>query len=183
MPVIGVYGGSFDPPHIGHALVAHWAVLSGQVDEVWFAPAYKHVFGKQSAPFADRVRLLRHLCSSMGSAFQVTSIEEDLPEPHYTYRTLKAIQRHLDDEFQLRFIMGADTWLQQDKWVHWDDLAAEFNPLVINRADYPVVNPDAPILQNTSSSKIREMMAAGEDISLHVPKVVRTVLRTMGKIP
>lgn len=175
MRTIGIYGGSFDPPHVGHAMVAQWAVLTGQVDEVWFVPAYKHVFGKDSTDFDARVRLLRALCASLGSVYEVSTIEEGLPEPHYSIQTLNAVQALIPDA-QFRFIMGADTYSERHKWHGWADIEAHYDPIVLNREGYPTVNPDAPEITGVSSTEIRRRIAEGGDISLLVPVAVRKAL-------
>ena len=56
---VGVFGGSFDPPHVGHVLLATWALSAGGIDRLIVVPTFAHVFGKKSAPFEDRVTMAR----------------------------------------------------------------------------------------------------------------------------
>ena len=55
---VAVYGGSFNPPHIGHAMVAAWLLWTRRVEEVWLVPAFAHAFDKALRPFAARVEMV-----------------------------------------------------------------------------------------------------------------------------
>ncbi len=56
-PVVAIYGGSFDPPHFGHAMVIAWLLWSGTASEVWLVPTFQHAFDKPLAPFELRAGL------------------------------------------------------------------------------------------------------------------------------
>ena len=62
---VAVYGGSFDPPHVGHAMVAGWLRWADRCDEVWLVPSYDHPFGKTSRPFDLRMALCEALAASV----------------------------------------------------------------------------------------------------------------------
>ncbi len=59
--VTAIFGGSFNPPHLGHAMVAAWLKWTGRADDVWFVPAFEHAFGKPLAPFENRLAALHRL--------------------------------------------------------------------------------------------------------------------------
>ena len=58
---IALYGGSFNPPHAGHLLVTAYVLATCEVDGLWLMPAFRHPFGKELAPFEDRVEMCRRI--------------------------------------------------------------------------------------------------------------------------
>ena len=81
---VALYGGSFDPPHQCHVLVATWALCRGGVDEVWLVPALGHAFGKRLTPFETRCRMAAAAVAHLGPRVRVEPIEGRLPAPSYT---------------------------------------------------------------------------------------------------
>ena len=158
---VGVYGGSFDPPHVGHALVAGWLLWTGLVDEVWLVPAFAHAFDKPLSPFDRRVALCRALAADVDPArVRVETVEADLPAPSYTLRTLEILAARRPDA-RLRLVVGADVLDQVAHWHAWDEIRARFPPIVAGRAGWPPV-PGSPTFPDVSSTEIRRCMAAGE---------------------
>ena len=159
---IAVYGGSFNPPHVGHALVSAWALWTGRADGVWLVPTYRHAFDKALAPFEERIALCRALAADVSSAIEVVTLERELPVPSYTVDTLQVLQsRHPD--LRLRLLVGADILDQTDAWKDWDTIQQEFSPLVVGRAGFGDV-PDAPTFPEVSSSDLRRRLAAGQTV-------------------
>lgn len=70
---IGLYGGAFDPPHVGHLMVAMWATVTGFVDKVWVFPAHKHPFGEDMIPFEHRFEM----CRRAFSIFENVSVKRE----------------------------------------------------------------------------------------------------------
>ncbi|MFO0572455.1 MAG: nicotinate-nicotinamide nucleotide adenylyltransferase [Polyangia bacterium] len=149
---IALFGGSFDPPHVGHQLACQYVLLTHPVDEVWLVPVFRHAFDKRSAPYAHRVALCRIAAAAIGGCsargeprVRVCTIEEELfeeerrrggsgpgPGPSYTLNTVRALkQRHPDDEFQM--IIGTDLIKERERWYRWPELATELPFLVIGR--------------------------------------------------
>lgn len=173
-PVTAVFGGSFNPPHVGHAMVAAWLRWTGQVDEVWFVPACEHAFGKSLAPWESRLAAVRALADVVNGAgdswAQVSDIELTLPRPSYTITTLDALrERHRDRQFRL--VVGADVWAQLPMWREYERVIGEYAPIIVGRAGYPEVS-GMPTFPGVSSTDIRERIARGEDVSGLVPRVV-----------
>jgi nicotinate-nucleotide adenylyltransferase len=122
---IAVYGGSFNPPHVGHAMVAAWLRWTDRVDEVWLLPAYAHPFDKELAPFERRVSMCRALAVSVGPWVRVEPIERDLPVPSYTVDTLEVLAaRHR--EKNLRLVVGSDVLSSTSQWKDWDRILRLF---------------------------------------------------------
>src|SRR4051812_26752381 len=63
---VAIFGGSFNPPHVGHQLAALWVLETAGVDELWFVPAFVHPFEKALAPFEDRRRMCERAAAALG---------------------------------------------------------------------------------------------------------------------
>lgn len=133
-PQIGLYGGSFDPPHIAHVLVAGWVLSLGKVDEVWVIPSGGHPFGKSLAPFADRFEMCRRAFACFGDRVRLLDIEKE-PQTHYTIQTLRRLAE-LYPDYRWRWIMGSDTLDDAPKWREFDEVMRLAPPLVIPRRGY-----------------------------------------------
>ena len=179
---IAVYGGSFNPPHVGHALVASWVRWTDLADEVWLLPAFAHPFAKDMAPFADRAAMCDVVAGVLGAGVGVSRVEADLQPPSYTIRTLEHLRvAHPEHTFQL--VVGADVVPETPKWRDWDRIAAEFAPIVVGRAGWPDV-AGAPSFPGISSTEIRRRAAAGEPFGHLVPATIAgDVARLYGPPP
>ena len=171
---IAVYGGSFNPPHVGHAMVASWLRWTERADQVWLVPTASHAFSKKLTPFELRVRWLRAFAETLGPWTQVCTIEATMPSPSYTFDTLEALAaKHPEHSFRL--VIGADNLAQRHLWHRWSDIEAGYDPIVVGRAGYPPV-PDAPTFPGVSSTVVRERLAQGLSVAHLVPAAVLPLL-------
>lgn len=171
---VGVFGGSFNPPHVGHAMVVAWLGWTRRVDEVWLVPAFHHAFDKPLAPWAVRLRAAEALARTVGPRVRVVPIEAELPRPSYTVVTLRALAaRH--PEAVLRLVVGADVAAQSGMWRAWDAIEREFSPIVVGRGGYPPV-PDTPVFPEVSSTEVRRRLVAREPVDALVPGAVLDAL-------
>lgn len=171
---VAIYGGSFNPPHVGHAMVASWIRWTGRADAVWLLPAYHHAFEKVLAPWESRVRMAEALADSLGAWCRVERIEESLPVPSYTVNTLEVLAaRH--PAHQLRLVVGADVLPQLRNWREVDRLLVAFPLIVAGRQGWPEVD-GSPCFPNVSSTDIRARVADGAPYSHLVPVGVRAIL-------
>src|SRR5919199_5145855 len=92
---VGIFGGTFDPVHLGHLILAEQCREQGQLDQVWFIPAARppHKQDQSLAPFAQRVEMLS-LAIAGNPAFRIDELEKDRAGPSYTVDTLAELQRH-----------------------------------------------------------------------------------------
>lgn len=172
---IAVYGGSFNPPHLGHAMVAAWTLWSGRCEQVWLLPAFRHAFDKELASFELRVQLCQRMAEEVHPGILVCTAEQDLPVPSYTYNTLCALRlRHPEHRFRL--VVGADTLDTTQAWHRWHDIEAEFTPIVVGRQGYRDV-ADAPNFPDISSTDIRARVRAGEPVDHLVTAGVRALIK------
>jgi len=160
---IAIYGGSFNPPHVGHTMVASWLLWCELVDEVWLTPTYAHAFDKDLLPFELRVRMCAAMAGDVGPRVKVCEVERELPVPSYTIQTLRLLrERHEGADFRL--VVGADILPQTPQWRSWDAIEAEFSPIVVGRGGYPEL-PGSPTFPTLSSTNIRGRLRRGESVS------------------
>jgi len=171
---IAIYGGSFNPPHVGHAMVAAWLHWTHRADEVWLVPTRSHPFDKPMAPFPFRVRLCEALAGAVGEWVMVSTIGGELDEPSYTVDTLRALARR-HPGYQFRLVLGSDNLDQLHAWKDWDGIEAEFAPIVVGRQGYPTP-PGAVDFPGVSSTDVRRRLRAGEPVDHLVPAAVLALL-------
>ena len=157
---VGLYGGSFNPPHIAHVLVAAWALGSGQVGELWIIPTGGHPFGKTLAPFEDRIEMCRRAFACFGDRIRLLDTERE-PRVHYSIDTLRALAGAHPGR-RWRWIMGSDTLADAPRWRQYDELVALAPPLVIPRRGHGgAVAPAGFALPDLSSTLVRRLLAEG----------------------
>ncbi len=173
---VGIYGGSFDPPHMGHVLSASWALSAAGLDEVWVVPTWKHVFDKAiQASFEQRVQMCE-LAFARTRGVSVLQIERELGGPSRTLDTLEALRRR-HPGVQFRVMVGADILGTTDRWHRWDEIAQQAPPLVIGREGYPQPAGCPISIPNFNSTEIRAALARGEDVAGLVPGRVLDFIR------
>ena len=179
---IGIFGGSFDPIHIGHAIIAQHIIGSGAVDRLWFMVSPVNPLKadkKRQVADTDRLRMVEMVSRPM-EGVETSAFEFTMPKPSYTIDTLNALQAKFpDDEFYL--VTGGDNWQIFDKWRNSEEILAKYHLLIYPRLGYEVVIPDelkdrvalldAPIIE-LSSTEIRERLAKGLSVRYSVPDEV-----------
>ena len=161
MSGIAVFGGSFNPPHVAHALACVLARKTGGVDSVLVVPTFQHPFAKMLAPYDARIVM----CAlAMGDLPGVTisRAEEELGGESRTLRLLEHLAaKH--PGVPLRLLVGADILLESAKWHRWDAVVALAPPLVLGRIG--IVHPEAPtpVLPDVSSTRVRALLGSGDD--------------------
>jgi nicotinate-nucleotide adenylyltransferase len=173
-----VFGGSFNPPHVGHVLAASYVLSTCDVERLVVVPAHKHPFGKPLASFDDRVRMCELAMLPVAGA-SVSRIEETLDG--LTLHTLEALAREHPD-WQLRLVMGADILLEADKWFRFDDVRKLAPPIVLGRAGISHAGAPPPLLPEISSTSVRELVASKswDALSPIVPRAALDYIRAKG---
>src|SRR5690349_14323222 len=114
---IGVFGGTFDPVHYGHLIIAEQAREQAELDQVWFVPAARppHKSDRQVTPFDRRAEMLSLALAGHEDKFRVLPIEKDRPGPSFTADTLDALHaEHPQHDFFL--LLGADALKDVPIW-------------------------------------------------------------------
>jgi nicotinate-nucleotide adenylyltransferase len=170
MATIGLLGGSFDPPHIGHLAGAKWVLRQSGIDQVWLLPAFRHGFGKNLTPFKDRVEMTRLLLKGVSGA-EVSDAESKAPGSGRTVEMLEYLVEKYP-QHQFRFAVGTDILADLHKWKN-PERVKELAPfLVIPRAGYAQSE-----LPEISSSQVRAALASGKDVSEWLTPEVEAYIR------
>jgi nicotinate-nucleotide adenylyltransferase len=178
MSTVAIFGGSFNPPHVGHVLAIAYVLATAEVDRLVVVPAHKHPFGKPLAPFDDRVRMCE-LATSIFPAASVSRIEEKLDG--LTLHTLEALKDEHPD-WDLRLVMGADILLESDKWFRFEEVKKLAPPIILGRAGVASTGAPPPLLPEISSTRVRELLAAKawDELAPLVPRAVLEAIRAKG---
>lgn len=134
---IALYGGTFDPIHIGHLTVARNLTELLALDEVLFVPAYiaPHKREQQPTPALHRYALLA-LATQHDARFRISTLELDAPDKPYTIDTLARFRTMLNETARLFLIIGADSWEEIRTWREWEKLLRENSIIVVTRPGY-----------------------------------------------
>jgi nicotinate-nucleotide adenylyltransferase len=175
---IGIMGGSFNPVHIGHMIVASYIAQLGGVDEVWLMLSPQNPLKQgDDALLPDDVRMaMLRIAVGDNPRLKVCDIELSMPRPNYTINTLRRLAaEHLDCDFKL--IVGTDNWQSFHRWRAPEEIIGEFGLIVYPRPGYPAADAtatpgvtvvNAPQVE-ISSTFIREALAAGADVNFFLP--------------
>ena len=183
-----VYSGSFNPMHIGHLAIMKYLVGEGGFDRLHLIVSPKNPLkdGISSASGPERYQAAaeavnRHFpaISEQRQCVIVDDIEMNMPEPHYTIRTLDALKER-EPETSFTFVLGSDNLADIRRWRDYQRILLEFGVAVYPRTGFDTEavrqdllkeNPDYRIeiidaeLVDISSSEIREKKASGQDVS------------------
>lgn len=176
METIGLLGGSFNPVHVGHMMLASYLVQWGYVDKVWLTLSPRNPLKAPTELLPDVKRLAMLTLAAKGATgIDICDIELTMPRPSYTINTLDLLsQRFPDCRFKL--IIGSDNWCIFDKWRQAQRILDEYGVIVYPRPGYPVENTgdervefaEAPMV-HVSSTFIRDAIAKGRDMNFFLP--------------
>ena len=130
--ITGVYGGSFNPIHLGHTAMASKIVSQGLVDEMWLIVSPQNPL-KDNGLWDDALRLkLAQTATANLESISVSDIEFSMPKPNYMIRTLQTLSaQYPDREFVL--VIGMDNWECFQRWYMWEDILKEYKIIVLPR--------------------------------------------------
>jgi nicotinate-nucleotide adenylyltransferase len=190
---IALYGGTFDPVHLGHVEVARKVLELFEIEKVVFIPAQMapHKVGRPVTEPIHRYAMLA-LATQDDPQLVISTFELDAPDRRYTVETVAEFQRRLGDDTELFFIMGADSWSEITTWRDWERLLKMTNHIVVTRPGYEV--PPAPpglgerifftdaVMRDISATNIRRLASEGrvDELETAVPKPVADYIRKYG---
>lgn len=202
---LGIFGGTFDPVHYGHLLLAECCREQLALDELWFLPAAvpPHKQDADLSPPTARVEMLE-LATSGHAAFRICTYEVDRGGVNYTVDTLAHLKTE-DPARELFFLMGADSLRDLPQWREPARLCELATPVVVHRAGGNTGSPGesldwtglgqlvgdarlAEILRHQvampridlSASDLRQRVAAGQSIRYRTPRAVEMYIHTAG---
>jgi nicotinate-nucleotide adenylyltransferase len=174
---VGLFGGSFDPPHVGHVLGACYALATGELDELLVVPVFAHAFGKPLTAFEHRVALAELAFSGLARA-RVSTVEATLGAPSRTLRTLEHLSAQ-HPEWKLRLVVGTDVLPDAQKWLAFDEIVARAPLLVLGRAGAPYEGTPPSVLPEVSSTGVRQRLHAIAGPRAGDPELSRLVPRAV----
>ncbi len=194
---VGVLGGTFDPVHLGHLLMAEEARLQLRLDRVLFLPAGQPWL-KEGQPLSDRdhrVEMVR-LAIASNPYFEICLEEVQRPGPTYSVETIEALQRRGEPEGRLFFILGADAMALFHRWKEPERLLEVCEWVVVQRpgcadfdlaafaARYPLAPGRVKVLTmppiGVSGTEIRRRAAQGLSMRYQVPDPVAAYIEGQG---
>jgi nicotinate-nucleotide adenylyltransferase len=142
---LGIFGGSFDPVHMGHLILAEQCREQAKLDRVLFVPAARppHKSDRILTAFATRVEMLS-LAISGNPAFQIDELENDRPGPSYTVKTLETLKAR-DPDADLQLILGGDSLVDLPLWYQPKRILEIAGLLVVGRPGWDA--PDVAALR------------------------------------
>jgi nicotinate-nucleotide adenylyltransferase len=194
---LGIFGGSFDPVHYGHLLLAECCREQCRLDQVWFLPAAAapHKLDRRTASAQHRVEMLR-LAIGGHPALEVSTLEVDRGGISYTVDTLSDVRTRLPAS-ELFLLMGADTLGDLPNWRAPDRICELAVPVVVRRAGSPEPSYDVlahlvapqrlqsfrdcqvtmPLVE-LASSDLRHRVASGHSIRYRTPRAVEKYIES-----
>jgi nicotinate-nucleotide adenylyltransferase len=194
---LGYFGGSFDPPHLGHLAVAGAAARAFKLERVLFVPTGRQPLKPEGADasFADRLAMTQLLCESQPAAnFEVSLLDAPLAggEANYTVDALERLHREspADDIFVL---VGADAFLDLRRWRDPHRLIELAEWIVVSRPGFALgqigalglsaeqrrrIHALEGVAEDASASRIREELRADSDCSGLLPPAVLAYIRS-----
>ena len=184
---VGIFGGTFDPVHLGHLILAEAALEQLDLDRILFIPAAISPFKQDSPPGASaeqRLRMLR-LATAAEPRFEVDDRELRREGPSYTIDTVRSL---MGDHPGVRFLLliGSDNLREFNGWHDATELGNLVDIAVLDREGNPDTadtagSPGFPVVRrriDLSSTEIRERLAAGLSVRFMVPPAVYDVIMT-----
>ena len=183
---IGLLGGSFNPVHIGHMMLASYLQQYAGFDEVWLMLSPLNPLKVNSTELIPDVYRLKMLDMALGDTkgLRVNDIELSMPRPSYTINTLRYLSKRYP-QHSFKVIIGADNWKIFQQWKDAEDILSDYGVVVYPRPGYPmgtvyddrvdVIN--APVA-DISSTFIRKGIARGKDMTYFLPSGVYEYIKT-----
>lgn len=178
---VGILGGTFDPPHYGHLIIAQEVLDTLELDEIWFMPTNIPPHKKEAASDSnDRINMIEEAISGH-SNFSVQPIELNRNGPSYTYDTIKLLS-DMYPKHVFYFIIGGDMVEYLPKWYQINQLISMVKFVGVNRpgytlsTEYPIITVETPQL-DISSSELRRRFKNKLSTRYFLPDNVRNYIK------
>lgn len=175
-PEIAIFGGSFDPPHLGHVFLAAFALSRANVEKVLVLPVFQHAFGKPLSAYSHRVEMCCLAFKDLRRV-EVSELEMELGGVSRTLRLIDAVAARYPAH-KLRTLVGADILAERNAWQDFEEIEQKAELLVAGRSGHAAPSGHAsPLLPEISSSEIRAALAQGQSPEDKLPSAVLAYAR------
>lgn len=168
---IALFGGGFDPPHVGHQFIAQTLLDRDIAEEVWYVPVKHHHFGKQVSPDEHRLAMLELILPPGDSRQKIETYELSQTGINYTFDTLEHLSRQYP-QHQFSFVIGSDNLSGFHRWLSVHPMLLKYPFYVYPRKGFPMEPWYKGMIAlqkvkevQVSSSQIRELVQAGKPIT------------------
>jgi len=176
-----IFGGTFDPIHRAHLVVAREAADAFSLDQVLFVPGANPPHKEAGTPYEHRYKMVELACKE-DSRFSPSRLEEE-SRKSYSIQTIERVKAANGEVF---FVIGADAFAEIQTWFRWQDVVREVEFIVVTRPGHQYVSPPGARVHRletvalpVSSSEIRAALARGETPA-ELPKAVAEYIRANG---
>lgn len=193
---VGILGGTFDPIHLGHLILAEEARVQLNLDRVYLVPAGDppHKQHQAVTPVEHRVRMVE-LAIAESVHLWVSRVDADRPGPHYSVDTVRLLAAELRTEVTLFFLIGLDSLRDLPTWHEAERLLDQCTLAVLPRpgvdVDWPALERALPGIQKRvmllempaieiASRNLRTRLQAGSSIHFQIPQIVEAYLTKHG---
>lgn len=173
---IGIFGGSFNPVHIGHMMIAAYLTQWQIVDKVWLTLSPQNPLKDtgELIPDIKRLAMLKKACDKL-KKIEICDIELTMPRPSYTIDTLNLLTRRYPSK-KFKLVIGSDNWNNFDRWKDGEEILDKYGVIVYPRPGRPVRNElvdgmelvQSPTI-DLSSTFIRNAIKKGKDMRFFLP--------------
>ncbi len=133
-----LFGGSFNPPHIGHRAIVKRLAARKRVDEVWVIPVYQHRFRKHLPPFAKRMRLCKSFFVPLSPKVKVQDFEKRVRAGGRTLDLLLFLEKKFPD-YRFSLAMGQDAYRQRHAWYRFAEIKKRVTVIVFPRGPHSYI--------------------------------------------
>jgi len=177
-PKIGILGGLFDPPHIGHLIIAQSVAEEFSLKKIIFIPSYNPPHKSRYSRYDVRYKLTE-MAIKDNKRFSISDIERRISGKTYTLEVIKRLKQEIKGELYL--IIGSDQWQEFNNWQSPGQLIQECKIIIVPRPNYQIDKPydtakkvlisHAPLL-DISSTQIRRLIKKNLNAQYLLPQVV-----------
>ncbi len=177
---VALFGGSFDPPHVGHQMAMLYVLATARVDRLLMVPCFRHPFDKRLRAYEHRLAMARLAAEPFDGRVEVSDVERRLGGESRTLNTVKALYAERPG-IRIGVVIGADLLGERERWWGYPELMRLVDFIVVGRAGHVAPDAGAPVaLPDVSSTEIRARLARGESVKGLVPSAVLDYIAAQG---
>lgn len=171
----GIFGGTFDPPHMSHVLACHYVLETTDIDIIYVIPCFKHPFGKTVSTFEHRLEMCKLAMQRLIPDVVVMDIEAKRGGVSYTIDTINELHERFPDD-ELLLIIGSDLLEEMHDWKNFDEIIQSATlhiiPRLMDESRPHLSNPEKFFLPDISSTMVRRKLHDKERVDLFLPQSV-----------